>query len=592
MADVQVKDIYDSVRLPLLGGPQRSASSSTTNGSGDQLMINCFSQASQNPVNGEKEMWVTKRPGLERVVNQDFTSILGAVSSTCFANITITQLNDVYVAGIYDATNTKFVIIQYRPITNTNTKIGEITGVSGFDQLFITELTIANTAYIGVVWNSQNGTTSKGYYAASAGGVFGAGSLTEITDVDFPPKAGSPLPLVGPMVQMNGTTYVLTNTGIIAGSDLNSITSWNSLNQVQAISYPDQGVALCRYKNYILCFGEDSIEFFSDVGNPAPLSALQRQEQAFIKFGTTTAKSVLGVDDTVFWLGRSSSGATGLWRMDGFTPVKVSGPVEDQIIEYNAPNSGRYNNHHLVCISVLGQKNIIIGGCVFRPGLLCSAPSTVNSTDPNGLTNSLSTNSGTLTFNIPEQQFWGFKLASSYDTAQTSIPIATAQYQLNNTDTSTQWIILGGMGFPNANIGAYFYKYGVDSHYWTDELSTSTAVTRVRQCFPVVYQVNRWMAGNQKRKRVHKYHLLFEPFESFASDPETGAYLWFLYAKDTWAPVAGTSYARSVAIPNSFGRFYVQNLGSSRTWLLGWASMNRMSMRFRGIELDLSQGST
>jgi len=585
MADVQAKDIYDSIRLPLVVGAQRSATSSTTNGTGDELMTNCFPQTSQNPLTGEKEVWVTKRPGLEKI-NQDLTSIMGAVSSVCFANITITQLNDVYVAAIYDATNTKFVIVQYRPVSFTNTKIGEITGVSGFDQLFITELTIADTAYIGVVWNSQNGTTSKGYYAASVGGVFPAASLTEITDADFPPKAGSPLPLVGPMVQMNGTTYVLTNTGIIAGSDLNSITSWNALNQVRAISYPDQGVALCRYKNYILCFGEDSIEFFSDVGNPAPLSALQRQEQAFIKFGTTTAKSVLGVDDSVFWLGRSSSGATGLWRMDGFTPVKVSGPVEDQIIEYNAPNSGRYQNHQLSCISVLGQKNIIIGGCSYRPGLLCSAPATVNSTDPNGLTNSLSNNSGILTFNIPEQKFWGFKLAHGYETSQSAMPMATAQYQLNNTSTSTQYILLGANGFPNSNFGAYIYKYSVDSHYWTDQLDTS-----VRQCFPVVYQVNRWTAGNQKRKRVHKYHLLFDPFESYASDPETGAFLWFLYAKDTWSPTSGVSIARSVAIPNSFGRFYIQNLGSSRTWLMGWASANRMSMRLRAIEVDLSQGN-
>jgi len=272
--------------------------------------------------------------------------------------------------------------------------------------------------------------------------------------------------------------------------------------------------------------------------------------------------------------------------MDGFTPVKVSGPVEDQIIEYNAPNSGRYQNHQLSCISVLGQKNIIIGGCSYRPGLLCSAPATVNSTDPNGLTNSLSNNSGILTFNIPEQKFWGFKLAHGYETSQSAMPMATAQYQLNNTSTSTQYILLGANGFPNSNFGAYIYKYSVDSHYWTDQLDTS-----VRQCFPVVYQVNRWTAGNQKRKRVHKYHLLFDPFESYASDPETGAFLWFLYAKDTWSPTSGVSIARSVAIPNSFGRFYIQNLGSSRTWLMGWASANRMSMRLRAIEVDLSQGN-
>lgn len=584
MPDPQMRDIYDTVRLPLIQGTVRPAANSSFLGSPDQCYINCFPQTSDNPLmnqyTGIKDAWIVKRPGIEKVAI-DLTGILGSIASVCFANIVITQLNDVYVCGIYDQNNTKYVIIQYRPITGTSTKIGEITGVNGVSQLFITELTIANVAYIGVVWNSNDGVTSKGYYAASAGGVFTAASLTEITDTDFPPKRGSPLPLVGPMIQMNGTTYAMTNTGEVVNSDLNSITSWNSLGTVQAISYPDQGVGLLRYKNYILAFGEDSIEFFSDVGNPPPGSPLQRQEQAFIKFGAIHAKGILGVDDSVYWLGRSSSGAVGLWRLDGFTPVKLSGAVEDQIIEYSASQSGWYQTHQLSCISVLGQKNIIIGGTSFRAGLPASCATI--SGDPHSYTNSNATNSGILTYNIAEKVFWGWRQLG-YAGAN-SFPMATAQYQLANTAASTQYMLMGADA-ANTNLGAYIYKYSVDSYFWKD---TNEAGTKVY--YPVVFQTNRWMINNEQRKRVHKLKLVCDPFYSNPADADSSAYIWFFWAKDTWEPNAGVSFGRSVPIPNTTGRYYINNLGSSRTWATGFGTMNGMAMRIRAVEIDLSQGS-
>lgn len=585
MADVQIRDIYDSVRLPVVQATIRQAASSSFSGTSDQCFINCFPQSSTNPQDGTKETWIVKRPGIEKV-SSDLTSILGAVNSVCFANIPVTQLNDVYVAGILDQTGTKFVIVQYRPITGTSTKIGEITGVSGggTDQLFITELTIAAVAYIGVVWNSSNGTTSKGFYAASAGGVFTAASLTEITDTDFPPKRGSPLPLVGPMIQMNGTTYVLTNTGEVVNSDLNSITSWNALGTVQAISYPDQGVGLLRYKNYVLVFGEDSIEFFSDVGNPAPLSPLQRQEQAFIKFGAIHAKGIVGIDDSVYWLGRSSSGAVGLWKLDGFTPVKLSGAVEDQNIEYTAAFSGTYQYHQLCPISILGQKNIIIGGTSIRAGLLYST-SPVLSGDPHSLTSTAAFNtSGIMAYNLDEKVWWCWRAAHGYGNDNV-VPMTTAQFQLNNTSASVQYI-LWGADAAASNLGAYIWKYNIDSYQWSDTIANGTTVT-----YPVVYQANRWMVGNQKRKRIHKWHVLMDMLYSNPSDTDASAYIWFLWAKDNWDPSLGTSMNRFITVPNLTGRYYIANLGSGRTWATGIATMNKMAMRIRSFEFDLSQGS-
>ncbi len=576
----KLQDIFDTIRIPLVSGVQRQAAPSSFLGSEDQWSINCFMQTSTNVVTGEKETWVVKRPGIEKNT-EDIAGILGAVDSICCANIVITSLNDVNIAAIYDASNAKYVIVQYRPLTLTALKIGEITGVlNGLGQIFLTELTIANVATVGVIWNSNDGVTSKGYYATSAAGLFTVASLTEITDTDFPPKQVSPLPLVGGMVQMNGTTYVMTNTGAIANSDLNSISSWNSLGLVQAISYPDQGVGLLRYKNYILAFGEDSIEWMADVGNPPPKSPLQRQEQGFIKFGCVHAKGMITVDDSVFWLGKSSTGTCGFWRMEGFTPVKISSSVEDQQIDYASAQSGQYGTHTLSCISVLGQKQIIIGGVNVRAGLLYSSTA-INGNDPHNLNNNDGT--GILTYNIEEKSYWGWR-QQGYQSVN-AFPMGTSQFQLNNTSANRQFFLMNSDA-PAANLASYIYQYNIDSYYWTDTLSTGA-----KSYYPVVFQLNRWTVGNMKGKRIHKLKLVCDTFYSNPLEEETGATLWFLWANDSWEPSTGVASARGISIPKSNGRYYVANLGKSRTWALGFASKNAMAMRIRYVEIDLSQGT-
>jgi len=592
MPELQLRDIYSTVRVPLIGGTQASAGESGIVYSGDEWMLNCFPQSSINPVTGEKEMWITKRPGMRRG-NADLTAILGSVNSYAVANISITALNDIYIAAIYDSTNNKYVIIQYRPVTLTSTKIGEITASATFgnrDRVFLTELTVANVSTLGVLWHSYDGVTSKGYYATSAAGVFTAASLTEITDVDFPPKAASPLPLVGPMIQMNGTTYVLTNTGEIHGSDLNSITAWNSLNMVQAISFPDQGVGLFRYKNYILAFGENSIEWFSDVGNPAPASALQRQDQAMIRFGAPNAKCITTLDDTIFWIGRSSSGTCGLWKMDGFEPIKVSGPIEDQVLESTLGQVDVSNYGQLCPISMLGQKHIIVAGSVsgMFSGLVAYADFTgdLNSFDQ-------TTAYGNLTYSVTEQKFWYYRpYANSSELLAGSVPLAAAQYRLSNADPAYQYCIFSGQA-AFSNGGAYYFRVDSGNNLWGDQGYTGTTLYKI----PVVYQPNHIQFNNAMKKRIHKFKLIADPiYVANATGAESTSSLWFLWTKDFWTGNASptptpTVYSRDITVPNTTNRYFVTNLGAARTWRFGIVNYSSMPLKIQAIELDVSQGS-
>jgi len=189
-----------------------------------------------------------------------------------------------------------------------------------------------------------------------------------------------------------------------------------------------------------------------------------------------------------------------------------------------------------------------------------------------------------MNYNIDEKIWWNWRSAHGYG-SDNVIPMATGQFQLNNKDTSVQYILWGGDAVAS-NLGAYIYKYNVDSFFWSDTIPGPTQVT-----YPVIYQCNRWMVGNQKRKRIHKWHVIMDCMYSNPSDTDTNAFIWFVWAKDDWNASTGLPFNRSFTIPTTNGRYYINNLGSSRTWATGIVTMNKMAMRIRAFEFDISQGS-
>lgn len=142
--------------------------------------------------------------------------------------------------------------------------------------------------------------------------------LAQIIDADYPQSTA-----VGRFAYMDGYAFIMTSTGRIYNSDLNSITSWNASNYLTANAFPDGGVGLLRYKDRIVAFGKISTEFFTNAGN-ASGSVLLGSSGANIKIGAVSAKAITGVDDTVAWIGLSQQGGVGVYMLDGFSPVKIS----------------------------------------------------------------------------------------------------------------------------------------------------------------------------------------------------------------------------------------------------------------------------
>lgn len=587
MADLTARALYDTVRVPL-SGPADYAINDGSFAIQDQSYLNCFPVSVSGP-DGSKDVYINKRPGSERL-GISLASILGNIDWALHANISITSLNDIYIAAIFDVTNSKFVICQYRPVTGTTLKVGEITGANFQDQLFLTELTIANTATLGIVYNSVDGVTSRGYYSTSVAGSF-SGGITEITDTDFPPKRGSPLPLVGGMVQMNGQTYVLTNTGELCNSEVNSITSWRTEGVVQAISYPDQGVGLVRYKHHVVVFGEDSIEFFSDAGNPFPRSPLGRTDQAFIKFGAMSARTIMALDDTIYWLAKSASGTIGLWKLDGYSPVKLSSPGEDVLLS-NAPSVAAGVTPQFCTISYYGQRHLLISGITLRPlGAATFFPNDPHALGPIELFS-------TLAYNINEKVFWGFAPGGDPEGSTNFTrfaPMGTSRYVLTNTYPETQYYLWN-------SVGSGFISYLVDPGYiYVNNPSGNIFVDGYEEgvddgnTYTFYYSPNRIMFGNEKRKRIHKIKAVFDQLTSDFNPPETGAYLWFMIGRDEFTyQTADTQNVimRYVEVPNDYNRYYVTNLGAFRTLYIALISKNAMGMRLRALEIDMSQGTS
>lgn len=386
---------------------------------------------------------------------------------------------------------------------------------------------------------------------------------------------------------MNGTIYVLTNTGKIANSDLNSVTSWNGLGVIQAISYPDQGVRLMRYKNHIVCFGEDSIEFFNDIGNPAPKSPLQRTDQAFIKMGAKNARSIVSVDDTLYWIGRSTAGGGGLWKLDGYTPVKLSSVREDAAIDLAANTSlSLFGADCLTTATMLGEKQIFLGGSRIRSELSSAAvftddPHTITATDLYSI----------LVYNIPQNSFWGYNNGGASEAFNgvndPQLPWATAEYSLSNLGPGTQIILFGGTAIPSTHTGRIYYT-DISSNVWVDGYN---ATDDTGYMYPMLWQSNQIMFNNERRKRIHKFKVISDYMHEDEGLPsETGAFMWLVFGRQNNQLLNPNLIQRYIDIPNTVGRYYYANLGAMRSITFAVVTKTTMPVRVRGIEIDFSQG--
>tara|TARA_R110000772_G_scaffold16184_6_gene46230 strand:- start:1394 stop:3760 length:2367 start_codon:yes stop_codon:yes gene_type:complete len=127
--------------------------------------------------------------------------------------------------------------------------------------------------------------------------------------------------LAGGFVYLNGRGYILTTSGDLYNSNEGDLGTWNALNVINAERDFDGGLFIHKHHDNIVVFGERSIEFFYDNGNPTA-SPLTRRQDIFYNIGLVG--EVTKIEDTLYFVGVSEGSDFALYTCNNFTIKKIS----------------------------------------------------------------------------------------------------------------------------------------------------------------------------------------------------------------------------------------------------------------------------
>jgi hypothetical protein len=153
-----------------------------------------------------------------------------------------------------------------------------------------------------------------------------SGALNEILDPD----------LLNPTSCCTVDEYTLftrRGTGTFQWSDLSDATSYNALSFASAETSPDNLIAVRASQQEVILFGEDSIEFFRNTGDPQQI--FQRSTGAApIEAGCVSRDAIAVMDNSFFWLGRDrNSNGLLVYRAQGYAAQRVSNHAVETLLE-------------------------------------------------------------------------------------------------------------------------------------------------------------------------------------------------------------------------------------------------------------------
>jgi hypothetical protein len=202
----------------------------------------------------------------------------------------------------------------YQITSNGATKVAKITLSTSTGQC---GMIVANSSSLGDYLFIVDGTV--GWIIESDG------TATQITDTDFPtPHVPTPTFIDGYVMLAKG--------GDVFNCDLDNPLSWSPDQYLPAEMFPDPVVALARQANQVVCFGSESIEFFYDNAN-ASGSPLSRNTGVAAQIGCSAPHAIYQNEQFCIFIGQSNSGGRAIWKLDGYTPKKISTEYVDRIID-------------------------------------------------------------------------------------------------------------------------------------------------------------------------------------------------------------------------------------------------------------------
>lgn len=178
----------------------------------------------------------------------------------------------------------------------------------------------------------------------------GVGVMTRITDADFPGNAG--FTLAGGFAHMDGFPFVMTTDGKLWAGNINTVTAWTANNFDSNNAYPDKGVGCVRFKNYVLAFGSESVQFWVNRGlTPFPLVNVPSMT---MKVGAVSWDAIATLSDNVFWAGGTPQGGISIFQFDG-SVSRISSPEQDVPLGLAGPS-----NISLTTLRVYGRSMVLV----------------------------------------------------------------------------------------------------------------------------------------------------------------------------------------------------------------------------------------
>ena len=131
--------------------------------------------------------------------------------------------------------------------------------------------------------------------------------------------------LDGFLVSLNATTSTMRISESLDGS------TWSGTQIAQRTSASDPWVAMIVARGEVYLFGDKTGEAWYNAGlSPFPLAA---RPEGFFETGIAAPYSLTRFGSGIAWLGRTEHGNPKAYRMEGYTPVQISTPAMDWLIQ-------------------------------------------------------------------------------------------------------------------------------------------------------------------------------------------------------------------------------------------------------------------
>ena len=170
-------------------------------------------------------------------------------------------------------------------------------------------------------------------------------------------------PLVPGACYLDTYTVIASPNGEIYTSNANDPTTWNALNYITAEAEPDQLVGIGKHLNYIVTFGQWSIDWFYDAGT-YPGSPLAVAAPYHIELGCANGDSIVSFENIIVWVGTSRDAGPSVYAISGTAPTKISTPFIDRILQNSTLADIRaYSlriNGHTFYVLTLADLNVTI----------------------------------------------------------------------------------------------------------------------------------------------------------------------------------------------------------------------------------------